>query len=87
MVRAIVSGGEIRPIEPLPSDWQEGQALRVEKDEYDEPTTAEQIDRDFAVLSGLCAASDPENEDELEQALREARREAKEQVRRQMGLA
>lgn len=30
MVKAIVCRGEIRPLEPLPSDWQEGQPLRVE---------------------------------------------------------
>ena len=31
MVKAVVSRGEIRPLEPLPADWQEGQPLRVEK--------------------------------------------------------
>jgi len=86
MVKAVVSRGEIRPLEPLPADWQEGQPLRVEKEDGDE-TPVEEIDRDFAVLASLCAASEPANEDQLERALREARRQAKEQVRRQMGLA
>jgi hypothetical protein len=86
MVKAVVSRGEIRPLEPLPADWQEGQPLRVEKADGDE-TPVEEIDRDFAVLASLCAASEPANEDQLERALREARRQAKEQVRRQMGLA
>ncbi len=30
MVKAIMSNGQIRPLEPLPADWQEGQPLRVE---------------------------------------------------------
>jgi hypothetical protein len=30
MVKAIVSRGEIHPLEPLPPDWQEGQPLRSE---------------------------------------------------------
>ena len=61
-------------------------SLRVEKADGDE-TPVEEIDRDFAVLASLCAASEPANEDQLERALREARRQAKEQVRRRMGLA
>jgi hypothetical protein len=86
MVKAVVSRGEIRPLEPLPADWQEGQPLRVEKAD-DSEMPVEEIDRDFAVLANLCSASEPANEDQLERALHEARREAKEQVRRHMGLA
>ena len=85
MVKAVVSGGEIRPLEPLPADWPEGQPLRVEKADQD-VIAVEEIDRDFAVLEGMCAASEPGCEDQLEQALLQARREAKEQVRREMGL-
>jgi hypothetical protein len=84
MVKAIVSHGEIRPLEPLPTDWQEGQPLRVEKDESD--SSVEDIDRDFAALANLCAASEPADEEQLDRALQEAHREAKDQVRRQMGL-
>ena len=85
VVKAVVSRGEIRPLEPLPDDWQEGQPLQVEKADSDE-ALVEEIDRDFAVLASLCVASEPANEDQLERALRDARRQAKEQVRRQMGL-
>lgn len=46
----------------------------------------EQIDRDFALLAGLCADSDPADEERLSQALAEAHEQAKQQVRRQMGL-
>jgi len=85
MLKAVVSRGEIRPLEPLPADWQEGQPLRVEKAD-DGETPIEEIDRDFAVLASLCAASEPADEEQLERALQEAQRQAKEQVRRHMGL-
>jgi hypothetical protein len=84
MVRAVVSGGEIRPLEPLPADWQDGQPLRVEKAE-DGETPVAQIDRDFAVLANLCETSEPAEEEQLERALQEAHSQAKEQVRRHMG--
>ncbi len=86
MLKAVVSGGEIRPLKPLPIDWQEGQRLRVEKANEGE-TSVEEIDRDFAVLARLCETSKPENEQQLERAAQEARRQATEQVRHQMGLA
>jgi len=85
MVRAVVRSGEIRPLEPLPADWQEGQPLRVDKAD-DGEMTADEVDRDFAVLAELCETSEPEDEEQLEQKLLEARRQAKELVRRQMGL-
>ena len=85
MAIAVLQNGEIRPLEPLPSDWQEGQRLRVETLDDGEPTS-EQIDRDFALLASLCADSDPADEERLSQALRDAHEQAKEQVRRQMGL-
>jgi hypothetical protein len=85
MLKAVVIQGEIRPLEPLPADWQEGQRLRIEK--ADDETPVEEIDHDFAVLETLCEASEPAEEEQLEQALQEARRIAKEQVRRQMERA
>ena len=85
MVKAVVSRGEIRPLEPLPADWREGQPLRIEKAD-DSETPVEEIHRDFADLANLCAESELANEDQLDRALHEARREAKEQVRRHMGL-
>ena len=85
MVKAVVSHGEIRPLEPLPAEWREGQSLRVEKAE-DEESPVEEIDRDFALLARLCDNSEPGDEEQLERALARAHRQAKEQVRRQMGL-
>jgi hypothetical protein len=86
MVRAVVTGGEIHPLDPLPPDWQEGQRLHVEKAEENE-TPIVDIDKDFAVLAAMCQESDPADEEQLERALAEARRHAKDQVRRQMGLS
>jgi hypothetical protein len=85
MVNAVISGGEIRPLEPLPPDWQEGQRLRIERADESEPT-AEDIDRDFAVLAAMCETSAPADEEKMRQALREAEELAKEQMRREMGL-
>lgn len=84
MIRAVVSQGEIRPLEPLPQDWEEGQFLRIEKAEEDEDPAS--IDQDFACLEQLCRDNIPEEEQELDRFLAEMRREAKEQVRKQMGL-
>ena len=85
MVKAIVSGGAIRPLEPLPADWREGQALRVEREDERDASIAE-VDQDFALLATLCDQSEPADEEVLQQAIEEAHRQAKEQVRRQMGL-
>jgi hypothetical protein len=76
MVEAIVSGGGIHPLQPLPADWQEGQRLQVEKAD-DREATLEEIDRDFAVLAALCDASEPAEEEELKEAVQEAHRQAK----------
>jgi hypothetical protein len=44
VVKAVVSRGEIRPLEPLPVDRQQGQPLRVQKVD-DGETPVEKIDR------------------------------------------
>jgi hypothetical protein len=86
MVNAVVSGGEIRPLETLPPEWKEGQRLRVELDEDEREMSVEEIERDFAILEAMCANRDPADEERLKRALDEAKCLAKEQVRREMGL-
>jgi hypothetical protein len=86
MPKAVLKNGEIRPVEPQPREWQEGEHLCVEKAENGDVTAAE-IDRDFARLAILCADSDPAEEERLAQALQQAREQSKAQVRRQMGLS
>lgn len=85
MAIAILHNGEIRPLEPLPADWTEGQKLRVEPVSEDEATPAE-IDHDFALLAALCAGNDPADDEQLRHAVQEAHEQAKQQVRKQMGL-
>jgi hypothetical protein len=48
-VKAIMSRGEIRPLEPLPADWREGQSLQIEK-ANDSEMPVEEIDGDFAIF-------------------------------------
>ncbi len=72
----MVNGSVIRPLEPLPTAWQEGQPVRVEKAD-DGEGTAEEIDRDFTVLARLCADSEPADEEQLDRALQEARRQGR----------
>jgi hypothetical protein len=86
VLKAMVSQGQIRPLEPLPADWCEGQPLRIEKaDDIEIPV--EEIDVDFAILEKLCSDSEPADEDQLDRALHDAHRQAKEQVRHHLGLA
>lgn len=86
MVKAVVSHGQIRPLEPLPSDWHEGQPLRIDRAD-ESVSSVEAINRDFALLDQLCATSDSENEQLLDQALHQAKQQSKEQVGRHMGLS
>jgi ABC-type siderophore export system fused ATPase/permease subunit len=86
MVKAVISHGQIRPLEPLPADWHEGQPLSVDRMEENE-MTVETINRDFILLDQLCTTNDSKNEQLLDNALQQAKLQAKEQVRRQMGLS
>jgi hypothetical protein len=83
MPRAIVKGGMIYPIEPLPPDWIDGHEVVVEDARPDSP---EAIDKWYADMEELTKDMDPEEDKRLEEALAEADRLAKAQVRREMGL-
>ena len=86
MVKAVLRGGLIYPLGPLPTAWQEGQELRVEEDETRAPSDHAGLDEWYAVLDSLCAAGNPADQERLGNALSQAHEEAKAQVRRQMGL-
>jgi hypothetical protein len=86
MVKAVLRGGVIYPTGPLPSDWRDGQELRVEEAGPQGPADPEAIDRWYAKLESLCAAGDPEDDERLDKALAEAHEQAKAFVRRRMGL-
>ena len=83
MLKAVLRKGVIVPLEPLPSEWGEGVALQVTKDE------AAQLDIDAWAKSMnlLCADSLVEDEESMRRAIAEHRQEAKAQVRREMGLS
>jgi hypothetical protein len=85
VIRAIVECGLIRPLEPLPTEWIDGQELRVveagTREESEEP------DSWCAEMDTLAAElADPEDWARIEAALTEADRQAKACVRREMGL-
>ena len=84
MPRAVFKNGRILPLEPLPSEWTDGQELVVQKAEKRDvgPT----IEVWAQEMDALCANSDPKDEARLLAAIDEQRREAKAQARREMGL-
>jgi hypothetical protein len=83
MPRAILKGGVIYPIEPLPAEWGDGREVWVEDAEGD---SAEAIDRRFAELEEAARQIDPADDERLEKAIADVRRHAKETARREMGL-
>jgi hypothetical protein len=83
MVEAVIEGGGIVPLGPLPASWKDGQRLHLAPIEEGE-MTQEEIDRDFTVLERLCSGGDRNHDDELAHALSQLHEEAKEQARRQL---
>jgi hypothetical protein len=85
MIRAILRDGQIQPLDPLPTGWDEGQELQItEVEPSDDP---EAIERWWSELSELAnQPHDPADWERLESALDEADRLAKDQVRKEMGL-
>ena len=85
MVRAVLRGGVIYPLEPVPENWSDGQELRVQADEL----TGDGSDSDAwsREMAGLAAElDDPAAWEQLDGCLREADAQAKAWVRREMGL-
>ena len=85
MVRAVVNHGEVRPLEPLPADWLEGQPLRIEKAD-DSEIPVEEIDGDFAVWQNFARRTIWRTSFSCSRAATMLHRQSKEQVRRDMGL-
>jgi hypothetical protein len=83
-IKAILRDGLIQPLEPLPSDWTEGQELIVE-----EPAEAERsalIDEWARDLEAAAVQVPAEEHDRFRQALSDVERDSKEAVRREWGL-
>jgi hypothetical protein len=81
MVRGILKGGVIYPIEPLPPDWADGREVLVEDAQ---PESPESVDRWHRELEGLVAGISPEDIRRLSDALAEADRLAKPAVGREI---
>jgi hypothetical protein len=84
MIRAILKNGVIRPAEPLPADWQDGQELLV--DRQSSTPCAEDIDAWARDLEEGARGITAEDAAALERALLDIERESKEAVRREWGL-
>lgn len=83
-IKAILRDGLIQPLEPLPPDWSEGQALVVE-----EPTEAERpapIDEWARDLEAAAVQLPAAEHDRFRQALGDVERDSKELIRREWGL-
>jgi hypothetical protein len=85
MTRAVLKDGKIEPLDPLPPDWRDGEALSVER-VADRDPTPEELDAWAKEMDALCADSTPEDEARLQAAIEEHRQEAKAWMRRRMGL-
>lgn len=83
MVKAVLHGGVIEPLSPLPEEWREGKELLIQEADPAGPVDWDAWERE---MEALAASILPEDHLLVEAALAEADREAKELVRRQMGL-
>ena len=84
MIKAIFDKGVIRPVEPLPPDWRDGQELVVGTDAG---AHGDDVDDCWAVEFAEATRAIPdEDHDRFMAAIQEHRREAKEWVRRSWGL-
>jgi enoyl-CoA hydratase/carnithine racemase len=83
-IRAVLRHGVIQPVEPLPSDWAEGQELVVEEPNA---THADAELSQWAQEMDAATAQIPaEEHDRFLRALDEIERDSKEAVRKQWGL-
>ena len=86
MIRAVIEGGRLRPLDPLPLQWREGQEVGLE---ISAPAEIETDDLDVWVRELDClgpALYEPGERERVRAILDEADALAKEQVRRAMGL-
>ena len=87
MIRAIVKNGLIEPLEPLPTEWNNGRAVEIHETEDQQECTDEEMDEWLRRGNELAAAIDPKDLERMNVALSEADCIAKGQVRREMGLS
>ena len=78
MLKAVLREGVIVPLQPLPPDWKDGDALEVGH----APPPPLDIDAWARSMQELCAASTADDEEAMRRAIREHRERAKAQAAR-----
>ncbi len=82
MIRAVVQNGLIRPIEPLPAEWNEGRQVIVEDADF---TSVAELEEWYRELQRLGPAEyEPGEWQQAQAVLNEANEQAKDLVRREM---
>jgi hypothetical protein len=76
-MKAVLRKGAVVPLEPVPSDWEEGTPLEVAK----AATPSLDVGAWAQTMMQLCADSLAEDEERMRLALEEHRLQAKEQMR------
>jgi hypothetical protein len=85
MIRGIIQGGQIRPLDPLPAEWTEGRQVIIEDAEA---TPSDDLEEWYRELQELGPAQyEPGEWERVQATLAEADTLAKAMVRRQMGLS
>jgi hypothetical protein len=82
MLKAVLRKGVIVPLDPLPSEWEEGAALEIARAD----AAQVEIDAWAEAVNQLCADSLAEDDEVMRLAIAEHKRQAKAQMRREMGL-
>jgi len=87
MIRAIVKNGIIQPLEPLPSNWEDGRHVVVDASDEQSSNGTDEYGQWLDDMKALTAElNDPKEWQEIEANLAEADRQNKALVRREMGL-
>ena len=85
VIRAVVEHGQIRLLEPMPSEWIEGRELCILEANSDE--VLRESDTWLLEMDALTSeAVDPEDWARIDAVLADANDQAKAYVRREMGL-
>ena len=80
MIKAVLKNGSIQPLDPIPSEWVDGQELVVE-DSASVPTERELLEWDQEI-EALARQAPPDEHQRVLEAIAEHDAESKEAVRR-----
>ena len=85
MIRGILKDGLIYPLEPLPTEWIDGQELLVEES-GNQPVPNNLSNWYLELTSIISQLDDAMEREQIEDSLKRADAESKDYVRREMGL-